>query len=659
MFKSHFLRVALRSSRHSYVFLLMPLLAACNIQDGGSAGDTTVQTYSLSSSQPNTGESQLDSGLSQKSIAPPDTDQADTGQRDEPIVSLADSRPNILVILADDLGYSDIGAFGGEIDTPNLDALAEQGRILTNFHTGALCAITRSQLLTGTDHHLVGQGTMGPLATNDARFGKSGYENYLNHNALTIVQLLKDAGYHTYMSGKWQLGGNSASETGDDDEEGESTGGRRPQGWGFERSLIPSGGSHNHYIDPSNKTRGAGIAVSSQDGKYAAADYGGKSQYSADLFTNELIRQIDLDHGNGKPFFAYLSFNTPHVPLEAPDADLDKYKGRYKEGFNVVQSNRIDKQKQRGIIPQDFTPAPLDSKWNSLTTANKQVYERFMETYAAMVDNLDQNVGKVVDHLKEIGDYDNTFIVFQSDNGSPNSDNPVDRFVQKIDQFLKLSGRLGTDPALKLGLHRSPEWGAVSNTPFRGFKKELHEGGISTPTIIVLPGQKQKLPMLREFAHITDLAPTLLELAGVTPPSEPAQPDLIQLDAGQEGRLGKVLYKGKAVYPVTGTSLLGWLLGEKTNQIHPNPVIDELNSQIYVQRGEWKALWQPLYFKKKPKADGWKLFNVANGRGETTNLSTEHPEMLKELIEAWQDYALRVGVVPYGDVWPPKTADLK
>ncbi len=648
MFKPHFLRDALRSSLHSCVFLLMPvLLAACNKQDDSSDGGKVPAPTSTTFADSTHGATLLPSQH--------DTGQTDTGLAYKTTASPTGMRPNILVILADDLGYSDIGAFGGEIDTPNLDALAAQGRVLTNFHTGAKCQVTRSQLLTGTEHHLIGQGTMGSNP-NDPRFGKPGYENYLNDSALTFVQLLNDAGYHTYMSGKWQLGGSASK-----GDEGESPGGRRPHGWGFERTLIPSGGSHVHYIDPSNQTPGAEIEVFSKDGKYAAADYGGKSQYSADLFTRELIRQIDLDHGDKKPFFAYLAFNTPHVPMEAPVADLEKYKGRYKEGFNVVRENRIDKQKKLGIIPQDFTPTSLASKWKDLSPVQKQVFERRMQVYAAMVDNLDQNVGLIVQHLKEIGEYDNTFIVFQSDNGAPDSNDKFANITTEGDDLTLVITKLGRLGIGKLPeFRRSPEWASVSNTPFRGFKTELYEGGVSTPAIFVLPGQKEKLPALHEFAHVTDFAPTVLELAGVTPPSEQAQPDVVHVDAGQEGKLSKVLYQGKAVYPVTGTSLLGWLKGEKNGAIHSDPQVDEFDSQIYVNKGEWKALWQPLIIKKeKSTVEGWKLFNVASDRGETTALNANHPETLKELIEAWQDYAARVGVVSYGDVWPPKAADLK
>ncbi|HEY0713238.1 MAG TPA: sulfatase-like hydrolase/transferase, partial [Polyangia bacterium] len=263
-------------------------------------------------------------------------DGSDGGGSD---VALAASRPNILLILADDLGYSDLGAFGGEIKTPNLDALARAGRLLTDHHTAATCSPTRSMLFSGTDHHLAGLGTMAEVIRPE-QVGKPGYEGYLNDRSVSIAELLRDAGYHTYLSGKWHLG------------VGEE---RSPKVRGFEASFSLSGGAGSHFAPVPGKSVPADNVEYREEGKPATlpADY-----FSTDFFTDKLIAYIERNRADGKPFFAYAAYTAPHWPLQAPPAYLDRYAGRYDAGYDAIRDQRLARQKQLGIIPADFQPNP-------------------------------------------------------------------------------------------------------------------------------------------------------------------------------------------------------------------------------------------------------------------------------------------------------------
>jgi arylsulfatase A-like enzyme len=254
---------------------------------------------------------------------------------------LAGTKPNILYIVADDLGYSDISAFGGEIQTPNLDALVKQGRILTNYHTSTVCAVTRSMLFSGTDHHLVGEGTMGP--PNDERKGLPGYEGYLNKHALNIAELLHDAGYHTYIAGKWHLGSktNSAED-------------KTPDQWGFERSFTLLGGATDNHFGGDL----ASAKTYTENGQYIslpATDSQGQPWFDTNVYTQKLISHIDEQIKDGKPFAAFATYTAPHWPLQVPEPWLNQYKGVYDVGYDSIRAQRLQKQKELGLVPQDYT----------------------------------------------------------------------------------------------------------------------------------------------------------------------------------------------------------------------------------------------------------------------------------------------------------------
>ena len=576
-----------------------------------------------------------------------------------PEQKLVGSKPNILYIVADDLGYSDISAFGGEIQTPHLDELLKTGRLLTNYHTSPMCAVTRAMLYSGTDHHLVGEGTMG--VPNDERKGLPGYEGYLNNRALNVAELLRDAGYHTYIAGKWHLGSKlNAHEN------------KTPDQWGFERSFTQlEGATDNHFghDQASDKTF-------TEDGRFVslpATDSQGQPWYDTNGYTQKLLSHIDANLKDGKPFAAFATYTSPHWPLQVPEPWLSQYKGVYDAGYEVIRQNRLSKQKQLGLIPQDFSPSPpwpntlqasattpnftsdkasyinadsvlqarsenvdygpggVNPDWQSLTPEQKKLQARYMKIYAGMVSNLDYNIGLLIQHLKDIGQYDNTFIIFHSDNGAEGYPVSAEQEARNAKNFAALGkdqtlNRPGTEPTYS---QYGKRWAEVSATPFRLYKSFTTEGGTSVPTIVHLPGQTEQYPTLHEFAHVTDAAPTLLELAGIAQPSTPAHAQ------GVNG-LPLVAYKNRQVYPITGHSLLGELQGKHSGALHPEPVGEEQYGRGYLRLGHWKILWTEP--PTGPKDGHWQLFDIEQDRGETQDLSTQHPEIVQELYQHWQTY---------------------
>lgn len=574
--------------------------------------------------------------------------------------------PNILYIVADDLGYSDLSAFGGEISTPNLDELVRSGRILTNFHTSTVSAVTRAMMYSGTDHHLVGEGTMG--APRDERAGLPGYEGYLNDRALCIAQLLRDGGYHTYMTGKWHLGSDISK-------------GQAPDAWGFEHSyVLLSGNTMNHF---GHETAGSRSYAS--DGRYVQPGQPGQPGgdgtefYDTDFYTQQLIRYIDMNKGDGRPFLAFATYTSPHWPLQVPEPYLNKYKGVYDVGYDVIRARRFEQLKALGLIPKNFTenpglpnalvaspatpnygtpparylsavhndpsyvdygPGKANPTWDSLSEDRKKLFARYMEIYAGMVDNLDHNVGLLIQHLKDIGEYDNTFIIFHSDNGSegwPGSIfNPAqDDINMQPANFVRL-GQSGS--WVQYGLR----WAEVSATPFKLFKAFTTEGGVSVPTIVHMPGQVEQAPTLDSFFHITDVVPTILDMAHIDPPTEPAPP-LIDPVTGVDKNAGKVIYDGRYVYPISGLSMLQHLEGLGRGPLHTEPVGEEIYGRTFLVHGPWKAVWiDPPW---GPVDGHWQLYNLEIDRGEVNDLSAHHPGRLQNMIYEWNEYMKKVGGV--------------
>lgn len=515
------------------------------------------------------------------------------------------ARPNILVVVADDMGYADLGSFGSEIETPNLDSLAASGVQLTNFQAMPACSPTRAALLTGADPHQVGLGNMAE-ETAPNQEGKKGYEGYLNDRAVTIASLLRDSGYDTYLAGKWHLG--SSEQTGPDQR-------------GFEHSFSLLSGGASHYPDmkPAYAPTPDAKAPYAQDGKRLdrlPADF----SYSSQFYADQMIRYIAADKDSGRPFFGMLAFTAPHWPLQAPDAAIAKYRGRYDAGYDALLQARLDKQKALGLIPQDAEAAarsPKGRPWDSLSAEERQREARAMEIYAAMIDQMDANTGRVFDYLRQNGLYDNTVVIFISDNGAEGHDLdetwPADQFP-KIRKVIDETNDFSYAHMGKPGSYTflGPNWSRVAAPTLSLFKGFPTEGGTRTAGIIRIPGVDPHGKKLDQLVSVKDFAPTLLELAGVKHP-------------GQH-------YKGRDVVPMTGTSIIPLLKG---GNAAPRTEGGELFGKRFVRKGDWKLVHMP-----KPWGTGeWQLFNLHSDMAERHDLSAREPEKVAELKQVWDQYA--------------------
>lgn len=531
------------------------------------------------------------------------------------------SRPNFLVIVADDMGYSDLGAFGGEIATPNLDRLAKSGMRLTDFHAAPACSPTRAMLLTGADSHEVGMGAFYEVPKEQKASGE-GYEGYLTHRAATIAERLKASGYDTMMVGKWHLGL----------EEEQS-----PAAQGFSQSFALLQGVANHYgVDQSGPLKTAGgYSGYRENGKPTTYPQG---RYSSDYFTDRLIEYVDRVRGGGKPFFAYLAYTAPHSPLQAPAEDVARYKGKYDVGYEVIRQRRLARMKQLGIVPTTATPHAFEGvkPWADMSPEERAGSARRMEIYAAMVDRMDRNVGRLLDHLEKTGQLRNTVVVFLSDNGADGHPIPTGRGGPR-------AGRGGAmaDPGAPDGYDNSlanlgtatsyakygAEWAEATSTPYRLFKGYASEGGIRTTAFISGPG----VPRGRTsdaFLHVMDIAPTLLSLAGVAP----------------EGRI-----EGRDVIPMRGLSW-GPIFARPSAEIRTSddPVGWELSGQKALRKGDWK-----ITYVRPGEHSKWALYDLSSDPGEVTDLGGRYPDRLRAMVGDWLEYARSAGVKPMpGDVWP-------
>ena len=518
-------------------------------------------------------------------------------------------RPNILLIVADDLGYTDLGAYGAEISTPNLDKLASGGVKMTGFYASPFCSPTRAMLMSGSDNHLVGFGDMAELMLPEQR-GKPGYEGNLNERVVPVAQVLKDAGYRTAMAGKWHLGVKEEYS---------------PASRGFEQSYAMVMGGASHWgdqsgivaIDPAKPPK----AIYRENGK--AIDIPRDGFYSSQAFTDKLLDYLKSGEKSGKPFFGYLAFTAPHWPLHAPDADIAKYEGRYKEGYDKLRKERLERMKRLGIVPAD-TPVYEGHahwpKWESLTPAQQEAEARRMTVYAAMVDHMDRQIGRVLDYLKARGELDNTFIFFMSDNGADgNSVYDVGRTREWIEKDMDNSTANTGKPGSFI--EYGPGWAQVGSTPFKLYKSFMYEGGIAVPAIAWGPGIKGGA-LKREFAHVTDVAPTIFELAGARHP-------------GTE-------YQGKPVLPLRGKSMVSWLQGKaSTVRSDQDAVGWELGGRKALRKGDWKI----VYANKQWGTGEWELYNIAKDRTESRDLADENPQKLGEMIVAWKQYVAETGTL--------------
>jgi arylsulfatase len=522
-----------------------------------------------------------------------------------PVQAQQPKKPNIVIILGDDMGFADMGAFGSEIKTPNLDSLAGNGVRFTNFYTHASCSPTRSMLLSGVDTHLNGLGNMDEW-TAPNQWGVDGYEGVLNNRVVTLPQLLKDAGYHTYMVGKWHMGKQPD---------------QIPAARGFERDFSLLDGAAS-YWDMTNFTAAAPKTVFTEDGRYLTRlpdDY-----YATKTYTDKLIGFIDANHGDGRPFFAYVSHQAPHDPFHLPPEWRTRHIGEYDKGWDAVRQERLKRQIELGIMPAGtqlsermwFIPDPI-----VLAPASRAILGKKMELYAGMVENLDFHVGRLIDHLKKIGEYENTIFLVFGDNGAEGTDlfkmiagNPGSRdFLWAAINWSQTHPNAWGDPGSYIGY--GPMWAQVSMTPFSQYKGWLAEGGIRNALIVSGPAVKRPKGSINQgLMHVADIMPTLLEIAGASYPKTREGHEVPALS----GKSWGALLAGRAESPRTEQDALAW----------------EIFGNRAVRQGEWKLRWQ---YKPLGKGD-WELFNLAADPAERKDLAAERPDKVRELIALWDSY---------------------
>jgi arylsulfatase A-like enzyme len=521
-------------------------------------------------------------------------------------------RPNILVILADDLGFSDIAPYGSEISTPNLSALAGQGLRFSNYHTSASCAPTRAMLMTGVDSHLAGVGNIFEALT-PAQEGSPYYRGSLNHNVVTIASLLKDSGYHTYMSGKWHLGYKDKS--------------LRPINRGFEQTvMMPFSGADNW----SNKSYLLNYekALWFENGEEITLP---DDFYSSEFLVDKAISQIDSNKADGKPFFSYLAFQAVHMPVQAPAEYTEKYIDTYVDGWTALRERRQRAVKDLGLIPAD---APMKTMvtttdWNALDASEQRYNAKRMAVYAGMVDAMDFHIGRLIQHLKAIGEYQNTIIIFTSDNGSEPSD--PEEISAAFPLFMKFEGY--NNNYQTLGERNSyntigTSFASAAASPLGHYKFHSGEGGMRVPMIVTGPAlaQQHRGQISHAMAYVKDLAPTILGLAGVEHPG--------------------VRYQGRDIEAMTGNSLLPIVSGQADTVHSKHDVIAyEIGGNAALIKGDYKI----IYNRGAAGDEQWHLYNIARDPGETRQLNAIEPAIYADLLTEYERYVVENGVLEVPD----------
>jgi len=517
---------------------------------------------------------------------------------------LTRNRPNIVLILADDMGFSDIGCYGGEIQTPHLDRLAQHGIRLTQFYNTARCTPSRASLLTGLHPHQVGIG----ILNFDDR--PDGYPGNLSENCVTIAEALSAAGYATYMSGKWHLASNM-----------DTPNGAWPTRRGFDRFFGTLEGAGSFY-QPRTLYR---------DEQLAEADALDPEFFYTDAISDNAVRFVEEHHAAhaDQPFFLYLAYTAPHWPLHAHEADIATYRGRFDAGWDQLREERLERLVAAGLIDPSWPLSGRDERvpaWKDVD--HKSWQARRMEVYAAQVDRMDQGIGKVLRALECLGELDDTLIIFLSDNGGCAEEMPPESVKEFVTSFVPLP-ELTRDgqpvvPGNVPGLAPGPEstyqsygraWANLSNTPFREYKHWVHEGGIATPFIVHWPARLGTQPRIdHQPFQLVDVLPTLLDAAGASYPDERA---------------------GHPVPPCEGVSMLPALEGANTTT---RTLFWEHEGNAAIRRGRWKLV------RKYGKP--WELYDIEQDRTELTDLADAHPSVVRELAADYEAWAKRCGVIP-------------
>lgn len=531
-------------------------------------------------------------------------------------------RPNILLILADDLGFSDIAPYGSEINTPTLTALAEQGLIFSNYHTAPSCAPTRAMLLTGVDSHRAGVANIAEALTPEQAHSPF-YRGTLNSNVVTIATLLKDAGYHTSMAGKWHLGYKEDS--------------LKPINRGFDQTvMMPFSGADNwsnkSYLPNYEK------ALWFENGKTIELP---EDFYSTKFLVDKAIAQIDASRGDGKPFFSYVAFQAVHIPVQAPREYTEKYLDTYTQGWDALRQQRMNAAKALGLMPADAPMKRMDStaSWDVLSPEEKRYNAKRMAVYAGMVDAMDFHIGRLIAHLKEIGEYDNTIIVFTSDNGPEPSDPAT--MSKFFPLFMTMQGY--NNDYSTLGEANSyntigASFASAAAAPLGHYKFHSGEGGMRVPLIISGPGVASGMQGTSSaaMAFVKDIPLTLLELAGAKHPG--------------------THYKGKNVEAPTGKNLNPILKGEASSVYSQDDSIAyEIGGNAALIKGDYKIL-----LNRGSGNDGkWHLYNIAQDPGETLELEDASPDIFSELMNEYERYTLENGVIPVPDNYEQRVQVLR
>lgn len=517
--------------------------------------------------------------------------------------------PNILLIVVDDMGFSDTQPFGGEIQTPHINRLAAQGIRFTRFHTSSLSAPTRAMLLTGVDNHQNGLGIMPPLHAKN-QYLQPGYEGGINLNVMTLAEVLHENNYYTCMAGKWHLGAQKEN---------------LPSERGFEESFTMLGGGAGHFCNS--------FALSDSEQPVTFYLDNGKKVdklpdnfYSTRYYTDKMIEYL-RKCPQDKPFFGYLAFTAPHDPLQIIPEWKDRNQGMYDAGYDSIRIARLERQRQMGLIPAQTPDTGLSNpgiQWNRLSEEQQKEQSRKMEIYASMIEYVDYSIGRVLGELEEEHKLDNTLIVFMSDNGAnpkePESypGNTKEVIQERFDNQLNNYGN--PDSFISLG----EAWAEVCNTPYSLYKMTTHEGGICVPLIISGKDIIQKGSIDRStLLHVTDLFPTILEYTHTRRPSS---------------------YHNTTLAPLYGKSFVQRLTVADSSSLRTpgEALCFEMKEDKAVIQGKWKAV-----LLTPPHGDGmtWKLYNMETDVAELHDLSAVYPAKLKELIGLWNDYAKAVGYI--------------
>lgn len=527
-------------------------------------------------------------------------------------VSATAQRPNFVVIVADDWGYTDVGAFGGEISTPNLDSLAANGIRFANFHTSAECSPTRAMLLTGVDSHRTGIGAMRESVPHQ-HYGKPGYLTVLSRDVVTFASRLQAAGYRNYAVGKWHVGKEPHN---------------LPPARGFDRSLV-QGDSGSDNWDTQQRYLGLTDKVYwFEDGREAIMP---KRFYSTEFYVDRALQYLQQDEKSEKPFLLYLAFQANHIPLQAPKEFVERYSGRYDGGWHQLRQERRDRAAALGLIPTNTRMVEMATteNWNQLDTRRRAYESRRMEVYAGMAEAMDHHVGRLIAHLKETGQFENTVFVFLSDNGAEASDPLTIRSGRMWLrwQYTWERSRLG-EPGTYAVI--GPSWASAAASPLAYYKFHAGEGGLRVPMIIAGNAVSTPGAIHHSFTHVKDIAPTLLELAGVTPTNT---------------------FAGRTVESITGRSLLPVLRDPTRRHRDADEAVGyELAGHGALFRGDLKLLRIP-----PPAGDGrWRLYDITNDPGETRDLSLARPTDYADMIAAYARYEQQNDVLPLPAGYEPR-----